>query len=346
MKRIFALALVAGCSTSEGNAAPRELHEVAPLAFAPAVPPPIKRRAPATVEVDLTAESEVMIVGEDERKRDVSYRFWTFNQHAPGPFIRARVGDTLELHLRNDDAMAMLHDIDLHAVTGPGGGAPVTNVAPKEERVAWFKLERAGLYVYHCAAPPVYDHLANGMYGLILVEPAGGLPPVDKEFYVVQSELYTKPPANGGDVAEYSREAGLAEQPTFVVFNGQVGALKDEGMLHVKTTDRVRIYFGNAGPNRISSLHVIGAIFDKVYREGSVEDPPAHGVQTTLVPAGGAAIVEFVPQVPGTYTLVDHAIFRVAKGAVGFIEAIGPERADIYRSAQPPKPCPNCEVHP
>src|SRR5207249_2661776 len=127
----------------------------------------------------------------------------------------------------------MMHDIDLHAVTGPGGGAPVTNVSPKETRVAWFKLEHAGLFVYHCAAPPVYDHLANGMYGLILVEPEAGLPPVDKEFYVVQSEFYTKPAAanagSGSDVAEYSREAGLAEEPTFVVFNGQQGALKDEG---------------------------------------------------------------------------------------------------------------------
>lgn len=323
-------------------------RELARLTFAPEVPPPITRRTPAIVEVRLTSESEEMFLGTDEFKRDVNFRFWSFNQHVPGPFIRARVGDTLELHLVNKDSVAMLHNIDLHAVTGPGGGAPVTNVNPGEEKVGWFKLMRAGLYVYHCAAPPVYDHIANGMYGLILVEPEDGLPRVDREFYVLQSEFYTKSAesAKSGDVAEYSRDLGLAEEPSFVVFNGHMGSLTQEGTLRVKTTDRVRIYFGNAGPNRISSFHVIGTIFDKVYREGSLEDPPAHGVQTTLVPAGGATVVELIPQVPGTYTLVDHAIFRVAKGAVGFLEAVGKERPDVYHAGQPIRACPGCEIHP
>jgi copper-containing nitrite reductase len=253
----------------------------------------------------------------------------------------------LELHLVNKDPIAMLHNIDLHAVTGPGGGAQVTNVSPGQEQVAWFKLLRAGLFIYHCAAPPVYDHIANGMYGLILVEPEKGLPKADREFYVVQSEFYSEPwsPDAGTDVVDYSRRLALAEEPTFVVFNGQQGSLKDEGTLRVKTTDRVRIYFGNAGPNKVSSFHVIGTIFDKVYREGGLEDPPAHAIQTTVVPAGGATVVELVPQVPGTYTLLDHAIFRVAKGAVGFLEATGEPRPDILR-ADKPKPCEGCEVHP
>jgi copper-containing nitrite reductase len=318
------------------------VREMAKLTFAPDVPPPIARRVPATVEVHLTSESKVMSLG-----NDLDFAFWSFNEHVPGPFIRARVGDTLEIHLLNRDKAQMPHNIDLHAVTGPGGGAVVTTVAPGEEQVAWFKLMRAGLYVYHCAAPPVYDHLANGMYGLILVEPANGLPKVDREFYVLQSELYTKkapPPAE--DLEVYSRDLGLAEEPSFIVFNGRQGALKDDGKLRVKTTDRVRIYFGNAGPNKISSFHVIGTIFDKVYREGDLEDPPSHGIQTTLVPAGGATVVELVPQVPGTYTLVDHAIFRIAKGAVGFLEATGPDRPDIFRSAGSPKACAGCEVHP
>ena len=338
---------VVGCR-GQRNPSASTSREIAKLTFAPAVPPPITRRTPATIEVHLTAESEVVLLGEDQFKRDVRYRVWSFNDHVPGPFIRARVGDTLELHLANKDSVPMPHNIDLHAVTGPGGGAPVTNVNPGEEQVAWFKLLRSGLYVYHCAAPPVYDHIANGMYGLILVEPEGGLPKVDREFYVLQSEFYAQAPSGegGSDVAEYSRELGLAEQPTFVVFNGRQGSLKDEGTLHVKTTDRVRVYFGNAGPNRISSFHVIGTIFDQVYREGSLEDPPAHAIQTTLVPAGGAAVVEFVPQVPGTYTLVDHAIFRVAKGAVGFLEAAGKERPDLYRVTRQPAPCPGCEIHP
>ena len=214
------------------------------------------------------------------------------------------------------------------------------------ETVATFKLQRAGLYIYHCAAPPVYDHIANGMYGLILVEPEKGLPKVDREFYVLQSEVYSAKPTPGNNQVEFSRELGLEEAPTFVIFNGQMGSLTEEGTLHVKTTDRVRIYFGNAGPNKISSFHVIGAIFDKVFREGSLEDPPAHGIQTTLVPAGGAVVVEFVPQVPGTYTIVDHAIFRVAKGAVGFIEATGDARPDIFHSDKPPHPCKLCKIHP
>jgi copper-containing nitrite reductase len=341
------LSLVATLPVSRAEPPPR--REVAKLTFAPEVPPPITRRQPATVVVNLTAESELSLLGTDPQTHgEIHFRFWSFNEHVPGPFIRVRVGDTLEVHLKNNDAVAMPHNIDLHAVTGPGGGATVTNVNPHEEQTAFFKMMRAGLYIYHCAAPPVYDHIANGMYGLILVEPPNGLPRVDREFYVLQSEIYSKPPTRQGDkdVADYSRELGLAEQPSYVVFNGQLGALTEEGTLHVKTSDRVRFYFGNAGPNRISSFHVIGTIFDKVYREGSLEDPPAHGIQTTLVPAGGAVVVELVPQVPGTFTLVDHAIFRVGKGAVGFLEAAGPDRPEIFRSVKPAKACPGCEIHP
>jgi copper-containing nitrite reductase len=190
------------------------------------------------------------------------------------------------------------------------------------------------------------DHIANGMYGLILVEPEGGLPKVDREFYVLQSDFYTKEPVEGQELLEFSHEEGAKEHPRFVVFNGKAGALTGEGVLKAKTGERVRIYFGDAGPNLISSFHVIGEIFDRVYREGDLVSEPGRSIQTTLVPAGGATVVEFGLEVPGTYTLVDHAIFRVEKGAAGFLEVGGKPRHDIYVSQDDPEPCEGCLVHP
>jgi len=213
-------------------------------------------------------------------------------------------------------------------------------------QVAWFKLLHPGLFMYHCAAPPVMDHIANGMYGLILVEPKGGLPEVDREFYVLQSEFYTKDAPEGATALEFSHERGGEEHPRFVVFNGRVGSLVGDGALKAKTGEHVRIYFGNAGPNLISSFHVIGEIFDQVYREADLLSPPGRSVQTTLVPAGGAVVVEFSLDVPGTYTLVDHAIFRVEKGAVGFLQVEGEPRHDLYLSQDEAATCPGCLVHP
>jgi len=334
------LALTAVTALAHGvAAAPR--RENAVLTFAPDVPPPITRHQPATVVVNLTGG-----VVTNQLKGDVKYAFWTFNGHTPGPFIRAREGDTLELHVTNTDASGKPHNCDLHAVTGPGGGAPVTTVVKGEEAVSWFKLLQPGLFLYHCAAPPVMDHIANGMYGLILVEPKHGLPKVDHEFYVMQSEIYTKDAPEDAEFLEYSHEKGLEERPTFVVFNGRVFSLTGKNSLHAKVGERVRIYFGDAGPNFISSFHVIGMIFDKVYREGGLVDPPSHGIQTTLVPAGGATVVEFDAKVPGTYTLVDHAIFRVEQGAVGYLEVAGNPQCEIYRSNKDAIRCKGCLVHP
>jgi len=315
--------------------------EEAQLTYAPEVPPPMTRRKPAIVRVHLDSSAKVM-----ELNTGVKYTFWTFNGHVPGPFVRARVGDTLEVHVTNSDASGMPHNVDFHAVTGPGGGATVTTVVQGEERVAWFKLLHPGLYIYHCAAPPVMDHIANGMYGLILVEPKNGLPKVDREFYVLQSEFYTKEPTEGAETLEFSHEEGLKEHPRFVVFNGRVGSLVGEHVLKAKTGERVRIYFGNAGPNLISSFHVIGEIFDNVYREADLISPPGHSIQTTLVPAGGATVVEFGVEVPGNYTLVDHAIFRVEQGAVGFLQVDGEPRHDIYVSQDDAPTCKGCLVHP
>lgn len=313
----------------------------AELTYAPEVPAPTTRKNPAIVRVNLDSTVKVMELGSG-----FTYAFWTFNDHVPGPFIRARVGDTLEIHHTNSDTTGMPHNVDFHAVTGPGGGATVTTVTQGEERVAWFKLLHPGLFIYHCAAPPVMDHIANGMYGLILVEPKRGLPKVDREFYVLQSEFYTKEPQEGIDALEFSHEEGVNEHPRFVVFNGRVGSLVGDNAITAKTGERVRIYFGNAGPNLISSFHVIGEIFDHVYREADLISPPGRSIQTTLVPAGGATVVEFDVEVPGDYTLVDHAIFRVEKGAVGFLKVEGEPQHDIYVSQDEAATCEGCLVHP
>lgn len=300
----------------------------APMAYAPDVPPPIERSTPALLEVHLETKATTITL-----ESGVTYEAWTFNDTVPGPMIRAREGDTLEMHLLNSDTNGMPHNIDLHAVTGPGGGASVTLAMQGEEKVATFKLLHPGLFVYHCATSPVPDHIANGMYGLILVQPRRGMRPVDREYYVMQSEFYTNAPVAG--VATYSRSDGEAEHPRYVVFNGSKGALTGTGALMAETGERVRLYVGNAGPNLVSSFHVIGEIFDSVYREGDLRSRPARSIQTTLVPAGGAAMVEFEVEVPGTYMLVDHAIFRTGKGAAGHLVVTGADRPDLY---DPPAP--------
>ncbi len=162
------------------------------------------------------------------------------------------------------------------------------------------------------------------MYGLILIEPEGGLPPVDKEFYVMQGDFYSAYGAGDKGHHEYASDEAAAEAPTFVVFNGRVGSLKDPGrQLTAETGETVRIYFGVGGPNLVSSFHVIGEIFDRTYDQGALTNEPLYGLQTTLVPAGGATVVDFKVEVPGDYILVDHSINRVLKGAAGILHVTG-----------------------
>jgi copper-containing nitrite reductase len=304
-------------------------HVKADLTYAPNVPSPMTRREPAIVEVDLTATDREMPLANLAR-----YRFWTFNGRVPGPFIRARVGDWLEVHIANTDTHGMPHNVDFHAATGPGGGAMLLTVAPGQTNEAWLRLRVPGLFMYHCAVPPMIDHIGNGMYGLILVEPTNGLPRADREYYVMQSEFYTLDPTPGTNVLEYSRQNALDEHPQYVVFNGQSGSMLVTDALHAKTGERIRIFFGNAGPNLISSFHIIGTVMEDVFRDGSLADPPVHDLQTTLVSPGAAAIVEFTPLVPGIYTFLDHAAAHSEKGAMGEIQVSGPAQADIYRSKQ------------
>jgi copper-containing nitrite reductase len=320
------LLMLATTTGRPGDEVNGEKREKALLVGAPLVPPPITRTNSAIVQVYLNAGYKTM-----ELAPGFDYTFWTFDGVTPAPFIRTRVGDTLEVMLSNNDDRGMSHNIDFHAVTGPGGGSTVLTTTLGGLVMARFKLLHPGLFIYHCAQDPIPDHIANGMYGLILVEPKTGLPTVDREFYVLQSEFYTKPPV-AGKTLEYSSEDGLLEHPRFVVFNGRVGSLTGTNALQVKTGERVRIFFGNVGPNLASSFHVVGAVFDKLYREGDLVSPPARSVAVTLVPAAGTAVVDIKFDVPGPYTLMDHSIFRTEQGALGTINVQGPPRPDLYKA--------------
>lgn len=289
------------------------------------VPQPIGKREPQTVRVDL-----VTVELEGRLAEGTTFGYWTFNGKVPGPMLRVRVGDTVEVHLKNADNSAMVHSVDFHAATGPGGGAVSTQTNPGEEKSFKFKALIPGLYVYHCATPMVAHHIANGMYGLILVEPEEGLPPVDHEFYVMQGEIYTEGAFGQHGSQEFNVEKLLSERPEYFVFNGSVGALSRLHPLQAKVGDTVRIFFGVGGPNYTSSFHVIGEIFDKVYNLGGILSEPLRGVQTVMVPAGGAVITEFKVDVPGNYTLVDHALSRAERGLIGVLHVEGAPNPEIY----------------
>lgn len=289
------------------------------------LPGPLQRTAPETVRVDLeTVELTARLAD------GTSYSYWTFNGLVPGPFIRVRTGDTVQVHLKNAAGSSMAHSVDFHAVTGPGGGAVATQTQPGGETTFTFKALNPGLYVYHCATPVVAQHIANGMYGLILVEPEGGLPPVDREFYVMQGEIYTAEPLHHQGAASFSLPALMDEAPEYLVFNGAVGALVSEHPLQAQVGETVRIFFGVGGPNKTSSFHVIGEIFDRVYDQASLSSPPLTDVQTTLVPTGGAAVVEFSLEVPGNYILVDHSLSRLERGLAGYLVVEGEPAPEIF----------------
>jgi nitrite reductase (NO-forming) len=296
------------------------------------VPPPIGKRGPQRVRVDLEA---VEVTG--NLADGATYHYWTFNQKVPGPFIRVRVGDTVEVRLKNHDDSTMMHNVDFHAVTGPGGGAKATDAAPGETRGFEFTALHPGLYVYHCAVPMAAQHISNGMYGMILVEPEGGLPKVDREFYVMQGEIYTEQKVGAKGELTESYDKLMDEKPEYFVFNGAALALAKEKPLKAKVGETVRIFFGVGGPNYTSSFHVIGEIFDRVYSQGTLTAPPLSNVQTTTVPPGGATVVEFKLQVPGKFTLVDHALSRVERGLAGVLEVTGPDNPNVFKDYDPAK---------
>ncbi|MEX1248053.1 MAG: copper-containing nitrite reductase [Anaerolineales bacterium] len=290
------------------------------------LPGPLGARGPELVQAELVGQ-EV----EGQLASGATYNYFTFNGTVPGPFIRARVGDTVEITLRNEMSNAFTHSVDLHAVNGPGGGAVYTSVAPGETKVFTFEALTPGIYVYHCATPSVPHHITSGMYGLILIEPEGGLPPVDREFYVMQGEIYTAEDFGSQGLLTFSPEKMADESPEYFVFNGAASALASgDNMLMASVGETVRIYFGVGGPNFTSSFHVIGEIFDSVYPFGSITSEALTNVQTITVSPGGAWIVEFTLQVPGDYILVDHALSRLERGLVGILHVEGDPNPDVF----------------
>lgn len=317
--------LALGCSSEHSPDTPATVVARDPLD----IPPSPARTTPTTVDVTLTTREVVADLG-GGRKASV----WTFDDAVPGPLIRVIEGDTVNLTVTNAADSLEPHSVDLHAVMGPGGGDKVTEVAPGESKTLKFKASRQGAFFYHCAAEGMpWEHVAHGMFGVILVEPPGGLPAVDREAYVVQNEWYLK--LGGGaeeeeeeeehhaalpsDVWDLDEEAAEREQPQFFTFNGHQQALTSPELygerVRVPQGGRARIIFANAGPNLSSSFHVVGGIFDQVF-SGSFA-APAPNEETVLVPPGSAAVFELSAPVPGGYTLVDHALFRAKRGAAG-----------------------------
>jgi len=290
------------------------------------VPEASGRRAPEAVRIKLET---VELVGRLDNGS--SYNYWTFNGKVPGPFVRVRVGDTVEVSLENHDGNMFMHNVDFHAATGLHGGGSATLAAPGEQKGFTFKALKPGLYVYHCAVGPAAQHIANGMYGLILVEPEGGLPPVDREFYVMQGELYTEESFGTGGLLTESYDKLMNEEPEYFVFNGAAEALTGDNALRAKVGETIRIYFGVGGPNKTSSFHVIGEIFDAVYNLGSLTGEPLPDVQTVTVPPGGAVAVDMKLEVPGEFMLVDHALSRAMRGLVGTLIVEGEEQPEIFK---------------
>ncbi|MGC2049645.1 MAG: copper-containing nitrite reductase [Gallionella sp.] len=319
----MSLGLLTFVSTAAWAAGPEAVSIVQDPA---AVGTPVGKRGPQTVKFTLEAQE---VLGVLDAAAKTTYTYWTFNGKVPGPMLRARVGDTIEITMKNAKNSAMIHNVDLHAVWGQGGGAALTSVAPGEEKSFVFKALNPGLYVYHCATPVIPQHISSGMYGMILIEPEGGLPKVDKEFYVMQGDIYAD---GAGPEKEFNIDKMMAEQPTNVVMNGSAGALAANPM-KVKVGDNVRVFFGVGGPNLTSSFHAIGTIFDKVWAEGNTGTPELN-VQTTSVPPGGSTMVEFKARVPAKYILVDHALTRLMKGNVAIIQAEGADVPDLFRAGK------------
>jgi nitrite reductase (NO-forming) len=301
-----------------GHGGPVVTTDVAPDPNAPA-PALYNATAPARLDGDvhditLTTVEKPMTVA-----KGFVQQVWTFNGTVPGPVIRVKVGDTVRIHLKNPKESKMPHSVDFHA-SQVAWNDEMTSINPGEEKLYEWKAEYAGVWMYHCGTAPALHHIANGMYGMVIVEPKEGLPKVDKEFALVQSEWYLGPQ---GQPASLTKAAAAAPAPDFVVFNGVADQYKDNP-LQVGTGERVRIFVLNAGPSVDSAFHIVGTIFDTVIKEGVAlkngNDGNWGSQVVDLAPAQGA-IVEFTTTEDGLYPIVTHAFNYVGRGALGLVKA-------------------------
>jgi nitrite reductase (NO-forming) len=261
-----------------------------------------------------TIEEKVMQVAED-----VWQEVWTFEGQAPGPTLRIKVGDTVNLTLRNPEDAAVGHSIDFHA-SHVAWNDEMRTINPGEELVYSFTARHAGVYMYHCGTAPALHHIGNAMHGMIIVEPADGLDEVDHEFFFVQHEYYLGPQGEPGDLAKMARTAA---GPDLVVFNGVANQYLDHPIA-VGVDERIRVWIVNNGPSVDGSFHVVGTIFDTVVKEGVALAPGNRGSwgsqAVDLAPAQGA-YVEFELAEDGLYPIVTHAFNHVGAGALGLFKA-------------------------
>jgi nitrite reductase (NO-forming) len=290
------------------------------------LPPPITRTEPTTIRTTLTVQEMTA-----ELADGTTYPFWTFDGTVGGPMLRMMEGDTMELTLVNPAENSHIHNIDLHPLNGPGGGAPDTTVAPGESKTVTFEAQHAGAFIYHCAFPPAWKHIAQGMYGGIVVEPRGGLEEVDREFYVMQGEWYTTGEFGSQGPQFYDNTKAMNEDPEYFTFNGHFNALTELYPMEARVGETIRIFFGVGGPNIGSNFHIIGEVFDKVY-SGS-PDTFVLNEETVYVPPGSVTVFELTLDEPGDYLLVDHALARVARGARGVLHVTVPEPSSVALAA-------------
>ena len=314
---------VAG-GTAAASAAPDDHGGPAPttnIAADPNAPAPVTYDATAPARLAGTVHDIDLVMTEQDMTVAPGFvqKVWTFNGTVPGPVIRVKVGDTVRIHLKNPIENQLSHSIDFHA-SQVAWNDEMRSIAPGEELVYEWTAEYAGVWMYHCGTAPALHHIANGMYGMVIVEPAEGLPPVDKEFALVQSEWYL---GAQGEPADLIKASAAAPAPDFVVFNGVANQYKDTP-LKVETGERVRIFVLDAGPSIDSSFHIVGTIFDSVIKEGIAltrGNTGNWGSQAVdLSPAQGA-IVEFTTAEDGLYPIVTHAFNFVGRGALGLVQA-------------------------
>lgn len=293
---------------------------------------------PSSIERDHPTHHEVTFEAQEltaHLEQDKTFPFLTYNGQVPGPMIRVRQGDTITFTLRNPSENNLIHNVDMHAVYGTGGGSKATTARPGEQATETVRFLYPGAFIYHCAPVMLDYHVSSGAFGMVVVEPENGLPPVDREFYLGQHEVYTTKPRYESGFHEFDMDKLHAETPNFLLFNGAVGSLTEQhfGPLQAKTGETVRIFFVNGGPNLSSSFHPIGNVFARAWPEGAIANSPQKWVQTQPVAPGSCLVADLELPVPQTIKLVDHALSRVAhKDLFAEIKVEGEEKPEIFRN--------------